>query len=1022
MQNTRIRIPRTIDKSADFFCVPGEYVLVWGAILLGSFLLASVLNAFFPLPIFLWLVIGCVLIATHWSLFGKEPWKYGGRFHAPPEWVRGYPTVQLTQPKLLSKMRCQRVGMAQKKRQVSPIEADFSLVCPLEVNLRGVRAGGYLLQKGKSIRVVWSFDALGFNATGLDRVDRVVWSFDALGFNATGLDRVEQLVERLRDGLRDLPQREAYAIRAGTFSDDRARQAELQQLDRKTNRVPVKFLVRGERARTERLAKAGKFNPKYLHVNAEYTQRGDRREAQDGLERFIARCQKTWQRYTGERERAARLELEELLKAAFYEGYQRNWEFLRSKLGLQVRPRTVAEMLEFEWQRFNRTATAPKAISYLLLDREGLRWVENGEQHAITALFAGGTPIADKRWVYLPGIQRYCGGVTFHTSPGGWRDARQQLLAGAKILNHPEMRDTEIVLQFAPSNQKLALKEAEGRTKTTNLDCKEANRKQAINVRAHKETEDNAAIEALFHDGELEVRYGWLALAYRANLDALDAALNLIRNQVLQPAVLEREDEYFDRLWVQAQPWCWERLLGAPYDRRKRLFTSHLPGMMPLTFDRTPDREGVCLIAKQGSTPAFFNPFGEQPRHSAIIGTTGSGKSILAAAPIVLALARGNDVTIIDSTRGDGSGTFDALTDFLGGAYYNTVTESNNLFETGDLQEISDPDERQAKETMYRKLLQSGLLMLVSDRDVPPHRQRTYRSLLNLALETFFQRPDIVKRYAAAYAAGFGSSGWQEMPTLRDFEPHLTPTGLHLEASEVTAEIETALGAMRVELRAVMSGPLGRAISRPSTYNTDNPLVVYALGGANEEADMGPLALSAYSHAIRRSFQKPRTFLFLDEASELIGNYESIAEIIGAVYSKGRKSGIAACYSGQDLHSVAKAKTAKQILDNTTAYYIGRLKSTAVRDLATALEIDADLLRDNADNGFSLPRNVCATPWLMKVDSTICAGDYYPPIEQLALLVNEPEFVKQRREIFARHPDNPYRAVVETTQLLTCRF
>ena len=1000
--NTRIRIPRTIDRPANFFFVPGEYVLIWGGILVGCFLGASALNTVFPLPVFLWLVVGLALIFTHYTLYGREPWKYGGRFHKPPEWVRGYPTVQLSEPKLLSKMRKQRVGIAKQKREISPIERDFALVCPVQVNLRGVQAGGYLLQKGNQIRIVWSFDALGFNATGLDRV--------------------EQKIERLRDGLRDLPQREAYTVRVGTFSSDYARQAELQRLGEKTTSVPVKFLLRADRARTERLVKVGKFNPKYLHINAEFTQRGEHLEAKDGLERLIASGQKLWQRVTGERAATARLELETLLKTAFFEGYQQSWEFLRSKLGLQVQPRTVEDIHQFEWRRFNKTPPPENASQYLLLDREGLHWIERRERHPITALFASGTPIADKRWVFLPGIERYCGGVSYHTSPGGWKDERQQLLAGAKILNNPEVRDTEIVLQFVPTNQKLALKEAEGRTKTTNLDCKEANRKQAIAVRANKETAENAAIEALFHDGELEVRYGWLAIAYRANLEALDAALNHIRNQVLQPAVLEREEEYFDRLWVQAQPWCWERLLSTPFDRRKRLFTSHVPGMMPLTFDRTKDDEGICLIAKKGATPVYFNPFGEQPRHSAIIGTTGSGKSVMAAAPIVGALARNCDVTIIDSTRGDGSGTFDALTDFLGGVYYNTVTEANNLFETGNLQGISDPDERQAKETMYRKLLQSGLLMLVADKETPPHRQRTYRSLLNLGLDTFFQRPDMTARYKRAYAGGFGSSGWQEMPTLRDFEPHLTPVGLGLSAEEVTAEIETALGAMRVELRAVMSGPLGRAIARPSTFNTDNPLVVYALGGANEEADMGPLALSAYSHAIRRSFKQPRTFLFLDEASELIGNYESIAEIIGAVYSKGRKSGIAACYSGQDLHSVAKAKTAKQILDNTTGYWIGRVKSTAVRDLAAALEIDPELLRDNTADTFSLPRNWCATPWLMKVDSTICTGDYFPPIEQLALLVNEPEFVQKRREIFARYPDNPYQAVVETAKQLTYLF
>ena len=695
---------------------------------------------------------------------------------------------------------------------------------------------------------------------------------------------------------------------------------------------------------------------------------------------------------------------------------------MRGKLGLSVRPRTAAEIHAFEWQRFNNTPPPERPPQCLVLDANGLHWQPGEGLHTLTALFAAGNPKADRQWVYLPGKQQFCGGVVFAQSPGGWRNPRDMFLSGAALLNRPETRDTEIVFQVRPENQRIAREEAEKRTKGTNSAHQVAEGDKKVDVKAKRSTKDNVEVEEHFYDGEVLVRYAWMACAYRATTADLEEALNRIRSLFRQPARLEREREYFHSLWVQAQPWSWQLLLKAPYERRLKLFTMHVPGMLPLAADRTPDQQGICLIGKQGNTPLYANPFGSRPQHSAILGSTGSGKSVLAGEKLSYALASGFDVTIIDSTRGDGSGTFDAFTDFVGGAYFNTVTQSNNIFETGDLRGVTDREEREAKETMYRKLLVSGLMMLTTDKDTPPQRQRTYRNLIALGLETFFARADIQRRYEVAYAGGFGSGQWQEMPTLKDFDAHLTPEQLGLKDDDLTGEIETALKAIHLELRAVLSGPLGKCIAQPSTFDTRSKLVVYALGGANEEQDIGPLVLSAYSHAMRRSFTCPRSFLFLDEASELIGNYPVIAEIIAAIYSKGRKSGISACYSGQDIESIARADCAPQIFNNTTNYWIGAVKSTAIKTLAEKLEIPVPLLRQNAQESFRLPLNECATPWLLKVDSFVAQGDYYPGTEQLALLVNEPEFVARRKAIFARHPGNPYAALAETAQLLTCRI
>lgn len=997
----RIRVPKTIDRPASFLFLPGEYLITWVFIAVGCMTICFCLSYVVAVPFYLGQAMTVTLCTAHLVLFGTEPWKFGGRFLQPKNWVRGYPTVELGKPKLVAQSKRQRVGRGKQRRALDPIEKDFHLVCTVEVALRGMVAGGYLLQKGERLRVVWSFDCQAF---------------------PTNSDRVDEIVEVLREGLRDLPTKESYTVRAGSFSSDRARQAELEMQETGPAPEPIRFLVRCLRSRTRRLRKAGRFNPKFVHIESTYTLEESHAAAKDSIERLLYSGYKLWQTYTGKRKAAAAFELEKVLRAAYDEGFLTSLEFLRTKLGLTVRPRSEAEIVEFDRWRLNGDGGPPLRPQCLRLDRNGLHWDEGDGLHTLTALFAAGAPKADKQWVYLPGRKKFCGGVCFARGPAGWRDKRDQFLSGAALLNHPDTRDTEIIVQLRPDNQKQALDEAEQRTKGSNSARRDAKDRDKINVGANRSTTENVEIEDLFYDGEVLTRYGWMCVVYRSTVEELDADLNRITAFYRQPARLEREVEYFDRLWAQAQPWSWELLLKAPFERRKRLFSVHLPGVIPWSFDRTADREGICLIGKQGNTPLYVNPCGDRPQHCGLLGATGSGKSILAGGMLLDALARGFDVTIIDSTRGDGSGTFDAFTDFVGGAYFNTVKESNNLFETGDLQGVADPEEREAKELMYRKVQLTSLLTIVTDRSLPAGKRRQYRSLLGLGLKTFYDRADIQQRYAAAYKGGFGSGRWQEMPTIRDFEPHLTPAGLGILLEELTGEQENALKEIRLELRAAIDGPLGRTIAQPSTFDTNSRLVVYALGGANEEQDIGPLVLSAYSHAIRRSFSKPRTFLFLDEASELIGNYPTIAEVIAAIYSKGRKSGISACYSGQDLHSIAKVEQATQILQNTTNYFIGRIKSAAVKEIAELLEIPPALLRQNTLDSFSLPASECATPWLLKADSVLAHGDYYPSREQLALLVNEPEFVERRQEVFARYPNDPYRAAAETAKLLSCRI
>lgn len=337
------------------------------------------------------------------------------------------------------------------------------------------------------------------------------------------------------------------------------------------------------------------------------------------------------------------------------------------KLGLKVRPLQETEIWATDWKRFN--CSPPPAIPQLLiLDETGLQWEINSQTHITTSLLWAGSPTADKRWVYLPGIKSYVGGAVYEgaaheNKPGGWPNLTAQLFWGSDVLNRSDVADTEIFVQLTCANQTLVVAATQELTKQSNLSATLAQDKKRIDVGASYNTRKNIEAQEALLDGEVAVNVAWVALVYRSTPEALSKALQRFASLFRRPAVVVREQEYFDTIWLETLPFVWRLMLDKPYNRRKVYLTRELIGLLPLVCDRTLDTSGVGFISEKGATPLFSDLF-NQHQHIAILGTTGSGKSVLSAEYVTFALAHGFDVIIVDSTRGDGSGTFDAYTNF----------------------------------------------------------------------------------------------------------------------------------------------------------------------------------------------------------------------------------------------------------------------------------------------------------------------------------------------------------------------
>lgn len=985
---TRIRFKKTLGKQPDIFLIPGRFARDWLAIVTGCAMFHMLLSAVgIPIDPLFTIVICLTLIATHWILIGDSPWNYGGKLHKARTMVKGYPKFDFKNPNQIKQKVGNRRSGTKTKQAIDAIEDEFHLVSLIRFQLHGQHIGAYLLQNKKTLRVVWAFKWKGINST-------------------LSQDEAQKIAEKIEVGLRQIPQGEQLTINAGSFSRDSDRIAELKELISRNPLEEIEFLLKWAISRVQGLTRLGKHNPKFLRIYLTYTLDAGTAKSQDWVEQLLGQAEQFWKAYISKGEQQYRQQLEDALDNAFNYGYLQALQLLENNLQWQVEPMTEDDIWEGDWKRFNKVK-APAIPQLLILDETGLHWQINSSIHISTELFASGCPVLDKKWVQIPGIDSYVGAAVWEKKPlkeyKGTGAYLAQLLDGSAALNEPSVTNTEVVVQFTQANQSIVQKNTQDLVKQSNMHANMAQNRQRLDPGAIFNTRKSLEEHEQLLEGKHAVRCAWVALVYRPTPEALNRAMQSFTS-LFPGAVVTRETGYTDQIWLEALPFTWRALLTHPYQRQLLDTTEITPCLIPLVFDQTPQTKGVEFISNRGKTPLYFAPF-DRPQHTIVLGKTGAGKTEMFADVILNFHIRNFHTFIIDSTRGDGSGSFDALTEFLGGAYFNTTKESNNLLEIADFRLFQDPEEYEAKFNLTRDTIMSGLMVLTLDKEAESKTRRLYKQIYNLALHQYFKAPKITQRYNAAHDAGFGSADWKRMPTLHDLMKFIHVD--HMPA--LTPEIQQTIGAIRLQLEACLVGKIGRAIASPSTFRTDSRLVVYAMGNIDDEQDAAPLAVSAYANAITRALTVKKVFLPIDEGSYLF-NWDAFAELAGSICAKGRKAGIWFALLGQDLKSIKRSKVSSQILDNITTYLIGQIESGAIPTLVEQ-GIPEEILRQNTSDSFQPADAEFARQWLIRTKNSYLFANHYPSFAHHALLMNNPDEVAEREFAYAQAGGDKFKAI-----------
>ncbi|BAY92438.1 putative Type IV secretory pathway protein [Tolypothrix sp. PCC 7601] len=844
-----------------------------------------------------------------------------------------------------------------------------------------------------------------------------VFGFECRGIHTTlRSEQIDTIFDNIEAGLKDIPNGEKMTLHLGSFINDKQRQQELANLAKKSPSKDIKYLLMAERARTKELNNAGIRKPKFLRIYVTYTVEPNASEADDLIEKLLARSEAWWLKFKGDMAEVQNQRLETVITNAYKQGFGRWEQILSNKMGLDIKPLNAEQLWGEVWRRFNDTS--PIDIPQLLiLDENGLHeqvysdlastklLVDN--IHSTTLLMESGVPCADRRWVNVN--NKYIGALTFLEKPGGWANKTSQLRYLWELLSRETVVDTEIFCQLTAANPALVKTTLQRVLKQSNMTALMAQEKsRTIDVNAQLKLKKSVAAQEQLYEGAVPIYTGIAIFVHRPTVEQLDEATRYIENCFQRPARVIRETEYAWKIWLQSLPIVWEGLLVKPFNRRQLYLTSEVPGLMPLVLTRQGDNQGFELIAAEGGTPIHLDLF-TQHKNLALFATTRAGKSVLVSGILTQALAHDIPVVALDFPKPDGTSTFTDYTQFMeeNGAYFDISKQSNNLFEQPDLRFLSAEEQRD-RMLDYTAFLESALMTMVLGSSTENQLLgQTVRSLINLALTAFFSDRTIQQRYREAMIGGFGSPAWQRTPTLKDFLTFCSPE--HLEIDSLSGRVEDALSQIQLRLRFWLSSRVGQSISTPSSFRTDAKLLVFALRNLSDSEDAAVLSLSAYSAALRRALSSPASIFFIDEAPILF-EFDQIANLVGRICANGAKAGIRVILSAQDPDTIAKSPAASKILQNLTTRLIGRIQPVAVDSFVNILKYPREIIARNASESFFPRKEGIYSQWLLDDNGIYTFCRYYPGYEQLAVVANNPHEQTARQQAMQQYHDK-YEAI-----------
>ncbi|TVP62431.1 MAG: DUF87 domain-containing protein [Nodularia sp. (in: Bacteria)] len=948
-------------------------------------------------------IVWCMLLGiwasgTALVLSGKSPHLFWSKVYPiVPVWTRGY--AKYSSPQEKKKLGSKKVKISRSKsKKLNPFEDALDLTTLVRLKKDAYIAGAYMLSRKKVSETNNTLQLVfGYTCTGIHPL-----------FNSQ--EQIEAIALAFENGCKEIPQKESFTFRWSSFcTDDDAKEYFLNRVKNPAS-TESEFLDWGQLARIQELTRTQERKRVSLSIYTTYTVSPHSVESGDALDRALVKFGNFLQkRFTpsGESELTKKHLTQVLTKAV--EASIRHQQIL-TEMGFMPQPKTEQQL----WQELSQNVGAKtvKIPHTLIFDEQGIREEFNeaaplhpmqviGDAHATSVLLNNGVPFADRRWVCLPtqkNGKKYVGVMTLSRKPEAFASTASQTRFLWDIFSRNPVFDIEVITQISPADRALTrLTQQTITRRSRSLDLHVQQRK-SIDVSAQFNVKRSVEAQEKLYSGDVPENMSLIVLVYRDTPEEVDDACRLISGYINQPAELTRETEYAWLIWLQTLLVKQEPILVSPYNRRLAFFASEILGVTNVVQNGRADEQGFELIADEGHSPVKIDL--SKTKNILVIGTTGSGKSVLVSPILAECQAQGMSILMIDLPNDDGTGTFGDYTPYHNGFYFDISKESNNLVQPLDLTKIPE-DQKQDRIRSHRNDVNLIVLQLVlGSQTFDGFVAQTIESLIPLGTKAFYEDPEIQRRFEEARLAGLGSAAWANTPTLVDMEPFFSKNRIELGYED--ENVDRALNYIRLRLQYWRASAIGDAICKPSTFQTDSKLITFALTNLQSGKDAEVFGMSAYIAASRQSLSSPNSAFFMDEASVLLG-FPALSRLVGRKCATARKSGCRVILAGQDVLSIAKSEAGEQILQNMPLRLIGRIVPGAARSFSEILGIPKHIIEKN--ESFRPNIKQLYTLWLLDYNNKYIRCRYYPSYPMIALVANSREEQAARDRFKSMYPD-----------------
>jgi hypothetical protein len=877
----------------------------------------------------------------------------------------------------------------------------------------GEIVGAMLLNKGSvsspDYKLRFGWDTEGFHhLVSPDEAEAITTSVSAIAEEVLSGQRLRFCFESFGD---DLPVREELLDLLGTCPE---------------SLLPF---VQEDLEINERLHQTGECRPKSLHIWGDYSE--NESQELDTVERLISKVTSFGNKISGADKAIEQQSIDQFLMKGYEYGYLGWSSLFRQKLTTGVRAMSPERILSKCSKTLNRFGDIknpqplPPLPQVIVVDLQKDKiWEEISTiETPLNTLLnrVESVPDTEGKNSYFKLDGKYVGGFYLANHPteikaSGTSTAAQNALQYLwKWFGRSRSKNMEVVVEiYRPSASNVDFV-AVSNAKESKGKKKEKDKRGIISERDDEDLKE--ALQAI-RENKPVVEFALAAFLYCDTKAELSAASPEFQRYFNPPAKLHREIHYVFPLWSFTRPYSANVAsvtLAGFRDHRDRTGSDFIPVVLPVLSTHSPHKSGLQFVDIDGGAPFRFDPL-KNPGHTAIYGTSGSGKTLILDALIYRARALLIPVVALDFTPTGDASSFQDFAEAKGGVYFDVLRHRINILETPEVSEDASEEKINDAAAATRNFQQNILMTIVLGAALKSTEYDTLEvgALIGMLLERFWSDPIVLDHHRLAREGGINSNEWQQYPVLYKKDGVCLTrycTVSHLDIPDPTTKQREAINFIKERLESFAVTPNGAMLNKPSSFSLQNDMIVLAMRGklGNDLAAVyGSLMFNlAYRKATEAS-QNLGSVTVVDESNIIFEN-DSIAIQAGVTTSVGRKAGMRMILCAQTPSSVLDSAGGSSFRANFDYKLIGKIEAPDAYSYTSTkyLNLPETVIQPNF--GFQKPtRDKGYSQWLVIIEGVMTHGKIYLPPSLLYLGSNSIREVKERRnqkeQEFAQNP------------------